>query len=203
MTLLELRRRAEQAGITIEKRRVSIWGPTLRARMKVLPHLSLAEIFAHPDQTHELKTFRYGHLLEPGVAIDEIAAWRKRWPKHSLPADLGEMLLEVNGIHLWADLDRRRSYIGVGVAPMAEWVDAGTTWWADFLDPRPEASVVISYSVDGNGGIVLDTRSGAYRWFDWMDLDHPKIIGHSVDELLDWLWEENRRFGCRPMGNLT
>lgn len=190
MTLVDLQKRRDMDGVVVVQRQVSVPGPTLLVRMDTPPYPTIAEVQSHPDQTFETRRFRYGHLLGPGVTPEELSAWRACWPNHPIPYDLAQLLLKTNGIHLWADLDQERAYIGI--APLAEWEDAAEGWWAEFFKPSAKGGLILSYHLDGNGAVVLDTKSGVYRWYEWEDLDNPQMIGNSVESLLDWLWAHAR-----------
>lgn len=190
MTLEEFQRRANADETVVIQRQASIPGPQLLARMKTAPYPTIAEVAAHPDRTYEPRTYRYGHILGMGLKINELNDWRRRWPNHPLPPDLTELLLSVNGIHLWANLNDNRSYIGI--APLCDWMDGATSWWAGFIQPSPIGALIISYHQDGNGAVVFDTKAGTYRWFEWEDCYHPRMIDRSVEELLEWLWAEVR-----------
>jgi hypothetical protein len=180
-----------------ETRRVKVWGPTLRAAVDSGELRRLDEIFRHPDQTSELKTFRYGHLLGRPRPSADIQAWQARFREHPLPADLTSLLLHADGVHFWADLDQRRAYFGI--APMAEWQDAAAgDAPALFLEP-PIGALVISYHQNGDYFAVLDTATCVYRWFDHEDITNPVVIGSSVAQLLDWFWE--RAAELRPVAS--
>ena len=180
-----------------ETRHVKVWGPTLRAAVDSGELRRLDKIFSHPDQTSELKTFRYGHLVGQPRTSGDIMAWQARFRQHPLPADLAEFLLHADGVHFWADLDQRRAYFGI--APMEEWRDAADSDGpALFFDP-PVGMLVISYHQNGDYFAVLDTATSVYRWFDHEDIENPAVIGSSVSQLLDWFWE--RAVELRPAAN--
>lgn len=190
MRIDELQRRASAQPEIKQTRTVRVWGPTLRAEVEAGRLKNLAEIYAHPDQTSELQTFRCGHVLGEGLAPETIAAWQARFPAHPLPRDLTELLAQVNGIHLWADLDDGRAYFGV--APLDEWQDAAKDWGWLFTSP-PAGYLVISYHDNGDYCLVLDTARSDYWWYDAHDPDNPLKVGSNVEEMLDWLWREAQR----------
>jgi len=148
----------------------------------------LDEISEHPDQTGELRTFRYGHILGQGREQASVSDWQARFPRHALPADLAEFLLHVDGVHLWADLDYGRAYFGI--APLTEWEDAAAVGWSALFDQRPTGLLVISYHENGDYYAVLDTASSVYKWYDLQDFYHPRVIGTTVAELLGWFWKQ-------------
>jgi hypothetical protein len=171
-----------------ETRRVRVWGPQLRALVESGKLRRLDEIVEHADQTSELKTFRYGHILGAAITRTDLAEWQARFPAHPLPADLAEFLLRVDGVHVWADLDEGRAYFGI--APLAEWEDAATVGWSALFERRPVGVLVISYHQNGDYYAVLDTATSIYWWYDLEDFDHPRVIGTALDEVLDWLWKK-------------
>lgn len=170
-----------------ETRHVKVWGPTLRAAVDSGELRRLDKIFSHPDQTSELKTFRYGHLIGEPRSSCEIQAWQAQFRQHPLPADLTEFLLHADGVHFWADLDQRRAYFGI--APMEEWRDAADADGPALFLEAPVGMLVISYHQNGDYFAVLDTATSVYRWFDHEDIHNPTVIGSSVSQLLDWFWE--------------
>jgi hypothetical protein len=180
-----------------ETRRVQVWGPTLRAAVDSGKLRRLGEILSHPDQTSELKTFRYGHLIGPPRASSDVEAWQARFPEHPLPADLAEFLLHADGVHFWADLEQRRAYFGI--APMSDWQDAAANDAPALFFEPPTGALVISYHQNGDYFAVLDTVTSVYRWFDHEDITNPVVIGSSVSHVLDWFW--TRAAELRPAGN--
>lgn len=140
-----------------ETRRVKVWGPTLRAAVDSGELRRVEEIFGHPDQTSELRSFRYGHLLGQPQASADIETWQGRFPQHPLPADLAAFLLHVDGVHFWADLDQGRAYFGI--APMAEWQDAAAEDAPGLFFEPPAGALVISYHQNGDYSAVLDTET--------------------------------------------
>jgi hypothetical protein len=171
-----------------ETRNVKVWGPSLRAAVDSGQLRALDKILSHRDQTSEIKTFRYGHLVGNARRATDVEAWQARFPDHPLPADLADFLLRVDGVHLWADLDQGRAYFGI--APLDEWQDAAATDAPALFDERPTGMLVISYHQNGDYYLVLDARASVYRWFDHEDTSSPRVIGTTVRDLLDWLWEQ-------------
>jgi hypothetical protein len=170
-----------------ETRHVKVWGPTLTAAVNSGELRRLDEISRHADQTSEIKTFRYGHLIGQPRASADVQAWQARFSQHPLPADLASFLLHADGVHFWADLDQGRAYFGI--APMAEWQDAAAEDAPVLFFEPPIGALVISYHQNGDYFAVLDTATSVYRWFDHEDIANPVVIGSSVSQLLDWFWE--------------
>jgi hypothetical protein len=96
---------------------------------------------------------------------------------------------QVNGIHLWADLETERSY--AGLAPLEEWDLARVKMWGRQADPAAlgEPYLALSYDSDGAAFAVLNVDSGDYFLMDSCGANESCRIGRSAGELLDWLWE--------------
>ncbi|MEW6251798.1 MAG: SMI1/KNR4 family protein [Planctomycetota bacterium] len=185
MTIDELiRRAAAQTPISVQQE-VFVSGPELRALMEK-GGMTVAEIMAHPDQRREVRTYRYGHVLGPGLSREVIRAWQAAHPEHPLPADLAELLERVNGIHLWAELDSGRAY--VGILPLEEWREATEDLW-QYFEPRVLGTLIISYHGNSDAFLALDARERRYLWVDVHDI-HPKLIASTTEGLLDFWWEE-------------
>lgn len=188
MTVDEFLRRISEQPEVKETRKVRVWGPTLRAEVESGRLRILADIEAHPDQTWELRTFRYGHLAGPGLRPDEIKRWQKQYPKHPLPADFTQLLTKANGIHLCADLDVGRAYWGL--LPLADWEDAASVGWVSVFREPPVGRLAISYHSNGDYFLSLDTSDSTYHWHDVEDYGSDRLVGTSVNEFLDWYWTE-------------
>lgn len=151
--------------------------------------IPLAEFLANRELTSETRTVTYRHLFGAPASFEAIDAWQKRWPSHPLPADLKRLVEQVNGIHLWADVEEDRAYSGL--APIEEWQPAHLAMYGPDAAPAliSERYLALSYHADGGSYVVLDVGSGTYLLMDacWPDETCP--IGSSVSELLDWLWE--------------
>jgi SMI1/KNR4 family protein SUKH-1 len=182
-----LRRVAAQPVVTVE-RTVHMPGPELQALFAEGTPILLTELTAHPDQHPEIRTFRYAHLLGPGLSYEAIAAWQAAHHGHRLPPDLAGFLERVNGVHLWADLASSRAYFGI--LPLEEWQDVRDTDWAMMFESPPAGQLAISYHENGDDLLVLDTNGPEYLWYDLEDFDNPRCIGSTVAELLDFWWEE-------------
>jgi hypothetical protein len=143
--------------------------------------ISVLDLSSLPAQV-ERKTFRFGHLLGPPASPRALEEVVRRAPL-CFPADLMNLVARVNGIHLWADLDRGRSY--TGLAPIEEWDVGGVALFYDALDDR---HVSLTYHDDGAAAIVLELTSGTYYLMDTAGADHSCQIGKSSGDLLDYLW---------------
>jgi len=131
---------------------------------------------------------KYRHIFGAPAGDDAIGAWRSGRPGQPLPMDLEALVRRVNGIHLWADEETGRSY--VGLAPIEEWETArvkmfGANADRGLLDDR---FVALSYDEDGAAFVVLDVESGVYYLMDAAGPDTSAPIANTVEELLDWLW---------------
>ncbi len=152
---------------------------TLAAIQKTgIPLLELSKL---PAQI-ERKTFRFGHILGPPALPSTLEDLVRRTPL-SFPSDLMSLVARVNGIHLWAELDRGRSY--TGLAPIEEWDVGGVVLFSDALDDR---HVALTYHDDGAAAIVLELTTGIYYLMDAAAPDHSCPIGKSSGDLLDYLW---------------
>jgi hypothetical protein len=173
--------------ITLESD-VSMPGPAAQALLHSAYGVTLAEYMAHPDRHTERRIFSYGHLVGPGLSRAALDDWQDRHPDFRLPADLCDFLLEANGVHLWADLEEQRSYLGI--LPLADWSDAASARIAYVFDRPPRAALVISYQHDTAGFALLDTTGPTYLWCDL--IDRPKPIGSTVEDLLEHWWTHCR-----------
>jgi len=187
-----LRLVASQESVVLE-REVSVPGPAAQALL-TRPIL-LSDYLSHPDRKLERRTFRYGHLLEPGIAARDLDAWQERFHAYPLPKDLRLFLLRANGIQLWADLEARHAYYRL--LPLEEWIDVAGAPFAHIFDDVPDAALVMSTADDAAGFAVVDTRKGQYLWCD--PIAGPEVIGATVNELLTYWWNhcaiEPRRAG--------
>jgi len=184
MTITELVARAAAQPVVTVNREISFSDPVLQEAMRSRPYMSVAELIAHPDRRKEMRSFRYGHVLGPGLSQAAISRWQHAFPLHRLPTDVADALGTVNGVHLWADLDVGRSYFGI--APLEEWRDiAGLEWMLG----RRESCLVISYHENGDYVLVLDTEARRFDWVDHEDIDNPLVVGRTFAEMLGWLWD--------------
>ncbi len=167
---------------------VVVHSPEWLREMKERDPVPISERPADPNMTHERRTLRVGHVLGPPLTVDALEAWQRRWPRHPLPADLAALLLRVDGIHLWADLDTGRAY--EGLAPVAEWELARVKMWGPDATPDtlPDQYLALTYHNDGSAFVVLDVDRGLYYLMDACGADESCPIGGSADDLLDHLW---------------
>lgn len=149
----------------------------------------VSELLADPRHTLESRTFRTGHVLGPPATPEALADWQRRWPRYPLPTDLRMLISQVDGIHLWADLDTGRSY--EGLAPLQEWEPARTKMYGPDAEEGALADkyLAISYHSDGATFVVLDVETGGYFDMDACGADESQFIGDGVEQLLEWLWE--------------
>jgi len=185
---------ASQPEVTVE-RTVSVFGPTLSALLASGRSIRLTEVLAHPDQHAEVRRFRYGHHLGRGAARSSIAEWQGRHPSASLHPEIVQLLTQVDGIHLWADLDHGRAYYGI--CPHSEWIElAHSEWHFLFDEPKPGA-LVISYHDNGDYFLVLDTHENCFTWYDPQDFRDTRTVKRSTSELLDWWGELTQKLDPR------
>jgi hypothetical protein len=95
---------------------------------------------------------------------------------------------QVNGIHLWADVQSGRAYSGL--AAIEEWQPARIAMFGAETDPAilSDRFIAISYHTDGSAFIVLDVDSGRYFLMDSCGPNETSPLGATVAELLSWLW---------------
>jgi hypothetical protein len=151
--------------------------------------MRLSDLLAVAPRPLPQRTVRFGHILGPPTSHSTVRAWGEQFPYHALPADLKDLVAQVNGIHLWADLDTRRSYDGL--APLEEWDLARIKMYGRGSDAHllPDRYLALSYHGDGAAFIVLNVESGRYFLMDSSGPDEACPIGASVSDLLDWLWD--------------
>jgi hypothetical protein len=179
--------RARNQPEVVVDRVVMIHGPQLTALLQSGRPMLVSELEAHPDQHPEMRRFRYGHILGPGLPDDTIAAWQNRHLRTVLSADTFKLLRQINGIHLWADLDNGRSYFGV--LPLAEWRDAHEHEAAPVFEKLPRGTIVISYHDNGDYFLLLNSANNHFTWFDPQAPDDSESAGESIEDLLGWWWE--------------
>jgi hypothetical protein len=117
-------------------------------------------------QSIEQKTFRYRHLLGPPAQFGAIDEWVRAHPKFKLPDDLMRIVQQVNGIHLWANIQTGRSL--VGLAPIEEW-DAAQSKMCGAPSEHwllGERYIAITYDQSFSAFVVLDGVSGTYFLMD-------------------------------------
>ena len=168
----------------------TIWTtpPEVFARM-VKDRMTVKAIQSAPESRKERKECRYRHILGAPASPDAIDAWQRQHPSHPLPADLRALVARINGIHLWADPETGRSYIGF--APIEEWEVARIKVFGPTEDPSrlDDRYLALSYDQNGDYYIVLDVTSGEYSEMDICGSGPTRPVGCTADELLDWLWE--------------
>src|SRR5215470_7833965 len=158
MTPDEFVTRVTSQPVVVSEGFLNVPGPTLSAVLPDNKPMLLSELVAHPDLRKVLHTFRYGHLVGPGLGLSDIQAWQENWPSHPLPTDMVELITRANGIHLWADIDGKSGRSYEGILPLEEWRDVNETSWAEIAFPsRPEALLAVSYHADGDAYLALNT----------------------------------------------
>jgi hypothetical protein len=149
----------------------------------------LTDFVADPRSRVERRTSTTGHRFGPGLPIAAIADWLDRWPHQPLPADLGELLGRMNGIHLWADLETGRSY--EGLAPLEEWDLARVKMWGPETGQAllPDRYLALSYHADSAAFVVLNVETGTYYLMDSAGPDESCPVGARAGDILDWFWD--------------
>jgi len=170
---------------------------TLRGRIPTVETLALAskpggvslQDFTSSPAKVEERHLRFGHVLGSPARPEAIYGWQTKWPSHRLPGDLIALLERVNGIHLWADLDVGRSYLGL--APIEEWNLARVKMYGSEADQEllDDRYIALTYHEDGTSFVVVDVSSGTYYLMDVAGPDDSTPLGKCVDDLLDWLWK--------------
>jgi hypothetical protein len=194
LELLEFISRARRQAVVVVERTVNVPGPSLRALLDKKRAMPLTEVLAHPDQHREQRSFRHGHILGPGLSERELATWQERHPEARLSASVLNLLREVDGIHLWADLDRGGSHFGV--LPLREWV-AAHQHVATGDKELPRSALVVSYHENSGCFLVLDTVTDRFTWFDAESSSDSDVVAESVEEWLGWWWEFARELDPR------
>jgi hypothetical protein len=183
-----------QAEVAID-REVGVPGPTLRALLQSGRPLLLSEIQAHPDRHRENRRYRYGHVLGHGLDPSAIAAWQDRHPDSPLATDVADLLAQIDGIHLWADLETGRS--SFGIRPLEEWCDVRDDEAHELFSEQQPGTLVISYHDNGDYFLLLEPTKNRFTWFDPQSPDDSESIGSSVSTLLDWWWDRAREMNPR------
>jgi hypothetical protein len=190
MTFDELLERAATEPSRTSEREIRVPSADLMNEVRAAGGIRIDALLADPRHTTRRRTFRTGHVFGRPVSSSELDRSRAAWSRHRLPEDLVALLRRANGIHLWADLDEGRAY--QGLAPLSEWRTASQKMWGDHADPALLADryLALSYHTDGAAFVVLDTESGRYFLMDACGADESSPIGRSVEDLLDWLWDQ-------------
>lgn len=173
-----------QPDITID-RLVRVRGPELQTLLGTARPLRVSDLAAHPDQHTETRQCRYGHVLGAPLSSGALTAWQGRNPRTPLPTDVAALLLAVDGIHLWANLETGRAYFGI--LPLAEWQTVREAPAAALFNELPEATLVMSYHENSDYFLLLVPGAG-FTWFDPQSPENSTSIGASVAALLDWWW---------------
>jgi hypothetical protein len=192
VTPLELIQRAKvQPEVSVDQI-VCVPGPELKALLRGGRPVRLSDLMAHPDQRPESRRFRYGHVLGAGVSSAAIAEWQERHRHIVLSSDMISLLVKVDGIHLWANLETGRAYFGI--LPLAEWRSVREHEAALLFEDFPETTLVISYHDNGDYYLLLHTAENRFIWFDPQSIDPNdwEFIDGAVDEFLEWWWQRTQ-----------
>jgi len=111
--------------------------------------MRLTDLLSAPGRKAEKRDVSYQHILGPAATQVSLEAWQRNHPAHPLPTDVQQLLSRVNGIHLWANADTGRSY--VGLAPIEEWDLARTRMYGASADRKllDDRYVAVTYHQDG------------------------------------------------------
>jgi hypothetical protein len=190
MTLDELLAAVAAEPGQVITRNVLVPPPELLAQMSQSrgKGMLLADFIAACPQPGERRTLAYRHIIEPGCSEATVSAWETRHPQWPLPADLRELLLRADGVHLWANAETGRAHLGL--APLADWQGARTAMYGASADSvlLDDRYLAISYHQDGGVYVVLDVLDQAYFLMDPAGPDRGSMIARCVPELLAWLW---------------
>jgi len=170
-----------------DDRNVRVPGPELMALIQSGRPPLLSEINAHLDQRQVWCRFRCGHILGPGLSTEAISAWQSLHPDLPQSADITDWLAQIDGIHLWADLDTGLRYFGI--RPLSEWRRALDDDSVILFDEQPRDTLVISYHTNGDYFLLLQASENRFTWFDPQSPDDSEVIGSSVSDLLNWWWD--------------
>ena len=134
------------------------------------------------------------HRICPPLSTDELAAWRENWEGHPLPEDLLQLLRHSNGIQFWVHEGSPEGYFRL--LPLREIDSARRIMWLEHSDSMPADEVpypnwlAISEHQDGGSYIVLDPDKQEYYLMDTILSDLSNPIGHSIPELLEFIWKD-------------
>src|ERR1700733_7481502 len=146
----------------------TVWKVPREILAKAAKHggLRMTELLSAPERRAEHREIRYRHVLGPPASHEVIDAWEKQRPSHPLPADLRALVTRIDGIHLWANSESGRPY--VGLAPVEEWELARIRMYGPAADRSllEDRYVALSYHEDGASFVVLDVATGIYFLMD-------------------------------------
>jgi len=180
-------------------RDVSVPGPELAALLHSGRPLLVSALLEHPDQHRERRQYRYGHVLGPGLAHQGIRGWQDLHPESVLRDDVWDLLTQVDGVHLWADLETRRSYFGI--RPLDEWRSTRDDDAGALFQEQPRDTLVLSYHENGDYFLLLHPGENRFVWYDPQSPGDSRTIGASVAELLDWWWDRAQELDPRSTGD--
>ena len=134
------------------------------------------------------------HRVFPPLSSDELDEWLADRQGHDLPEDLLQLLRHSNGIQFWVHEGSPEGYFSllplqkIDSARRIMWLEYGDSFAADEV-PYPHW-LTISEHQDGGQYIVLDTDSQEYYLMDTILSDLSNPIGHSIPELLEFIWKD-------------
>jgi hypothetical protein len=168
----------------------SVWTtpPEVLAKAAASRGMRMTDLLSAPGRRSEQREVRYRHILGSPASQQAIDGWQRQHPLHVLPADLRALIMRINGIHLWANVETGRSY--TGLAPIEEWDMARAKMYGPSADRSllDDRYVALSYHQDGASFVVLDVDSGTYFLMDAAGPDTTSPVANNAGELLDWLW---------------
>ncbi len=143
---------------------------------------------AVPGRRAEQRDVRYRHIIGPPASPQAIDAWQSQHPLQVLPPDLRALVMRMNGIHLWANVETGRSC--TGLAPIEDWDLARIKMYGPSADRNllDDRYLALSYHQDGAAYVVLDVELGTYFLMDTAGPDKTSPIAHDAGELIEWLW---------------
>jgi hypothetical protein len=168
-------------------RNVRVLASDTMAKASMPGGMRMTDFLSAPART-ERREFRYGHIMGAPASRETIEEWKRKWSVAHLPSDLEEFVCRINGVHLWANIETGRSYIGL--APVEEWETARVKMYGATADPSllDDRLIALSYHQDGESFVVLDLASGRYYLIDSAGPDETSPVGENIGDLLDWFW---------------
>ena len=184
MQIEEFVRRVGEEGERTVTRTVSTAPSDVLVNVAKRGGMSMTEFLSSPGRRSEQRELRYRHILRAPASQEALDAWHGRRPSHPLPVDLRALVMRINGIHLWADVETGYSY--AGLAPIEEWELARVKMYGPTADRSlvDDRYVALSYHLDGAAFVVLDAELGTYFLMDSAGPDRTAPIANNYDELL-------------------
>ena len=133
------------------------------------------------------------HRTFPPLDKAELEAWHARWPPHSLPEDLLDLLRLTNGIRFWVHEGSPEGYYRL--LALREMDSARRIMWGEYGDDMDDDEVpyphwlALTEHQDGACYVVLDTDEHRYFLMDTCGPDLTSPLGNNIGGVLDYIWE--------------